>query len=802
MKRLLLLLSFICATTCAFSQAATQTIKGLIIDSAKNQPLGYVTVALQNARTKQPVKSMLSKDNGSFEFSGLPVKAYILNLASIGYKNKTLRVDSNTTINLGRILMSPASKDLKEVQVTALKPLVKQEPDRISYDIQADPDSKALNVLDMLRKMPMVTVDAQDNILLKGNSDYKILINGKPSALVAHNPSDVFKAMPAANIDKIEVITTPPAKYDAEGLAGIINIITKRNADQGYNGTISTRYNTIYGPGENVNATVKQGKFGMVGYFGLSQQRTTSSASDREQLFTSTQSLLTQNSEGSSHANTNYISLELSYEIDSLNLISADVNQFKGGYNNNGSQFSQQVTAAGNVSQSFRSANAGNDDWRGVDATFNYQLGFKKSKQQLLTFSYKYSYSPDKSFSTLNIDNIVDYDIPGYQQYNSSGNKEHTLQVDYAQPFKKVTLETGAKAVLRNNYSDFYSNVLDETTGQYIPDPKQTNNFNYIQDVYGLYNSYQVKFTKWSIRGGLRLEHTNVDAHFISAGSAANQDYNNFIPTISIQRMLKGSSLSWGYTDRISRPGIWQLNPFVDRSNPRFISSGNPDLRPVVYHSLSMNYSKFGKININTGLNFNFANNTIQSLSTLQGDTLTISTYRNIGKTRSLGLNTNISYPANTNLNLSVNLYTSYIWLNGFFNGLQYENHGAQGNIFFNASYKIGTWRVGVNAYAYTPNISLQYRSGSYVASAYSISKDLLNKKLSISAIAQNPYSKYWHYTSNTNSPDYTQVSHNRNYYRYFNFTVSYKFGRLNSSIKKNQHGINNDDTSGGKSSN
>jgi outer membrane receptor for ferrienterochelin and colicin len=182
----------------------------------------------------------------------------------MGYKTKTIDINGATAaVELGRMLLSPSNNQLKEVSIVAAKPLMKQEVDRISYDVQADPESKALTALDMMRKVPMLSVDASDNIKLKGSGNYKILLNGKESALMAQNPSDILKAMPGTNIVKIEVITTPPAKYDAEGLAGIINIITQKKGDQGYNGSINSRYNTVWGENINLNATVKQGKFGL-----------------------------------------------------------------------------------------------------------------------------------------------------------------------------------------------------------------------------------------------------------------------------------------------------------------------------------------------------------------------------------------------------------------------------------------------------------------------------------------------------------------------------------------------------------
>ncbi len=248
MRIFLLALGFCLLSTLTIAQNAPQTItiQGTVIDSANNMPMGFVTVALQEAKTHNGVKSGLTKDDGTFTLKPPANNSYEIVLVFVGYKNKinTSYMGTGNTIDIGKVSLSASSSQLKEVSVTAARPLMKQEVDRIAYDVQADPDSKALSVLDMMRKVPLLTVDGNDNIQLKGNSNYKILINGKESALVAKNPSDVLKAMPATNIEKIEVITTPPAKYDAEGLSGIINIITKRMPTQGYNiGGFNSRFN-------------------------------------------------------------------------------------------------------------------------------------------------------------------------------------------------------------------------------------------------------------------------------------------------------------------------------------------------------------------------------------------------------------------------------------------------------------------------------------------------------------------------------------------------------------------------------
>ncbi|QQL48625.1 outer membrane beta-barrel family protein [Mucilaginibacter ginkgonis] len=811
MKKLLLFTAAILC--CVFTNAQSlQTIKGTVVDSARNQPLGYATIALQTVQAGKPVKSMLSKDNGSFEFTGLALKGYKLIIATVGFKNRTILIDSTkTSIDLGQIQMAVSTKSLNEVSVTALKPIMKQEVDRISYDVQADPESKAITALDMMRKVPMLSVDGNENIKLKGSGAYKILINGKESALMAKNPSDVLKAMPATNIEKIEVITTPPAKYDAEGLAGIINIITKKNADQGYNGTISGRMNSIYGPGINFNGTVKQGKFGVSGYLGSNRQFKQTTASGGTQNFFANNTTINQNGTNTFGGGfNNYGDAELSYEIDSLNLLTASFEYYGGNFNQSSTQLSSQLTGANVLTQQFFLDNNGSGRYQGLDAGINYQLGFKNKKDRLLTISYKYGNSPFKQSNNILLSQQINYNLPNYTQYNEAGNISHTFQLDYANPIKKGSIEAGAKAILRNNFSDSKSDNQDPVTGQYIPNPVQTNYFTYHQNVYSAYSSYQLKMTNWTAKAGLRLEETHVDANFTTLGSALDRNYANLIPSVSLQRNLKSSSLTAGFTQRIQRPGIWQLNPFIDRSNPKFISTGNPDLRPELNNTFELTYSNFKKGSVNVTASYAFSNNAIQNVSSSQAgiingqpDIITTTTYQNLGSNRSAGLNFSTNQSIGKKITINLNGQLSHVWLRGTYNSAFYTNDGTIGNAFLNAGYKFANnYRFGIDAGYFSGDVTLQGHSTAFIYNSFVLTKEFMDKKASISLVANNPYSKYFTFKNYTNTVDYTQYSFNENPYRTFALRFSYKFGKLNGDIKRNQHGINNDDTKGGGKSN
>lgn len=788
--------SFISFLTFAQTQqsAATATVKGIVIDSAKNVPLSYATVALVDAATNAPVKSTFTKEDGSFSLPGLILKPYKLALVNVGYGTKNINIGTPKTVtDLGKLFMSPVSNQLGEVSVVQVKPLMKREVDRIAYDVQADPESKVLTVLDLMRKVPLLSVDASDNIKLQGGTNYKILINGKESALIAKNPADIFKSMPASNIVKIEVITTPPAKYDAEGLAGIINIITKKDIGQGYNGSINGRYNTIWGPGINLNLTAKKGKFGIGGYAGYNRRNNVSTNFNNLTDNFNT-SYLTQEGKNTNSGNNTYASTELSYEGDSLNLVTGTIEYYRGKNNLDRSLYSSLVS---NNSNSYRSSNTADNGYIGLSTALNYQLGFKKNKEQLLTASYKFNSSKNDQFNdVLFFDKVNFNDGINYQQFNNSGTNEHTLQLDYVQPAKKLNIEAGAKAIFRNNYSDLRNELFNTASNGYVVDPNQTYSFDYQQNVYSAYNSYQLKLTNWVAKAGLRFEHTTVNAN----SGVVNQRYSNLIPSISVQRTFKTSSVNVGYTDRIQRPGIWQLNPFVDRSNNSFINVGNPNLQPVVSHTVELTYSNFKKGSINFGVNYRFANNTVENITRFDNETaVSISTYENVGKNKRLGADFNVNYPITSKMSFNLNSQLMHVWLSGYVGGTLFNAKGYQGHVFSGTSYKFDSgYRLGMNVDFDSRYVMLQGRDNVYFGYSASASKEILNKKATISLYANTPFQKFRKVDNTVRTPTSYQLTLFNQYARSINISFNYKFGKLDGELKKNQRGINNDDVGGG----
>lgn len=804
MKTLLACISFLCTVYIVNGQAPAikSIIKGTIIDSIKNTPLAFATISLLDKRNNKLIKNTFSKENGSFEFDGLQNKQYFLQVVSVGFQLKTIPLPSfpkagEPVFDAGTIPLTPTTAGTNEVVVTTTvkKPLITQEVDRISYDVQADPENSGKSVLDMLRKVPLVSVDATDKIMLKGSDSYKILINGQPSALIAQNPSDIFKAMPASNILRIEIITTPPAKYDAEGLAGIINIITKNKIGDGYNGNVSLQYNSIYGPRFNFNGTVKQGKFGMSGYIGVQiPQRQTVGNGYTNKITSPVKSYLTQQGTSITKNKNPYASIEVSYAIDSLNLITAIANGYQWISDQNNTQFSYDSATV--LQQSYGLSNTIKNKYQGGDIGINYQLGFKRNKEQMLTASYRYHAEGSTNATNGNYTERFNDTMPNYIQNNNSGTKEHTIQLDYVHPLKKLTIEAGAKAILRNNYSDYNYNNYNSFSKSYVPDLSQTNNFNYQQNVFSIYNSYELKLDKFVVKAGLRLEHTIVNAGFASVDSSINESYNNFIPSISFQRKMKGNnSVNLGYTERIERPMIWQLNPFINKSNPQVINSGNPTLQPVLNHSFEINYINFKKGNTTIGLSYSFANNTIENITSVNMDTITQTTYQNVGKNKTLSLNINSNYPITKNFSFNMNAIFSRVWLKGTYNGDFYNQSGYQEHFFIGSNYNFPhDFHASINVGYESRYVLLQGLDNHYFFFGMGASKDIMKKKASISIYAMDPYAKYRKIDFYTTTATFNQYNYFYQYARRFNITFRYKFGYLNSDIKKSEKVINNDD--------
>ena len=770
------------------------------MDSLTKEKLDYITVGIKTIQNV-PLKSTLSKSDGTFLLSEIKSGQYLINLISVGYQTKTITLKlsiESGNVDMGTIYLSTQNNQLKEIVVTADRPIIKQEVDRISYDLQADPESNTSNVMEILRKVPLISVDGDDNISLKGDANYKILINGKPSSMMERNAKDVLKSMPASSIQKIEVITTPPSKYDAEGMAGLINIITNKKVDNGYNASlnISQRF-PAGGRGTGGSGTFKLGKFGISAFGGgnFSQVPSLQNTMSRTTTGTNTTNLMQVNSNRSDNRS-GYFGTEISFELDSLNLISGQFN-INGSHNENNTEQSSILNGENGMQQGYN-LNSDFIGWgTGTDASLNYQLGFRKSKNRLLTFSYRYFDYRNKQDNDLESSNPFNYNQPDFKQYNNGGTAEQTIQADYIHPTKKISIEGGLKAIWRKNDSDFRFNMLNSSNGEFEIDPSKTNVFNNTQSVLSAYNSYQYNLKSWNFKAGFRLERTRIDADFISGQNQVKQEYLNLIPSVSLNKKFKNmNNINLGFSQRIQRPGIYQLNPFVDRSNPNFENTGNPNLHPTVGSAYTLGYSRSKKGSFNLVLGYHNFTDLIMPVSYFDPLSLiTYNSYDNTGRARLVTANLNVNHPLSKKMSFSFNGRLAHGKVEGIVNNTLVKNQGFMYGFSSSTSYRFQKhWRINASANVNGPNLSMQGTSNSYTGSSFSVDKDFIKDKLTFSLAGNNLFRKYRTDIRESFGPDFFQTNNNLRFYRSFNSSLNYRFGQLKSGIKKSSRGIKNDD--------
>ena len=777
----------------SFSSAAMAqtTVKGMLIDETLGESEPFATVRVFKAgKSEKPVAMFLTDENGQFSQEVKGKGKFDIVFSSVGKEDlkKSVELEGKGILNLDTLYIKENATMLKGVEIVAQKPLVKMEVDKMSYNVAEDEDSKSYTVLDMLRKVPMVTVDGQDNITVNGSSSFKVYVDGMPSVMFSSNPSMVFKSMPATAVKSIEVVTNPGAKYDAEGAAGVLNIVMNKQNPQaaqslnGYNGTVRASAGTKQ-LGGSVFINGQQGKFSysanvMTSYNKPGNTKTETEqiqANGNSQLMTSDNDLKTPFTMGS---------LSLGYQIDSMSTLNltAQVNSMSmktagtsmttiNGLNNNFSYGS--TTDMKNSRTSF-------------NGSLDYQRFFNQDHTKSLALTYQLDYNPTKSEMT-NRFNTQSMTMDLTDRYSENKNKtmSHTFQLDYTMPLATGhTLSLGSKLQLHDATADSKYYLKS------VYDPSSSSEYEYKNSILAGYGEYAGNFNKFGVKAGLRYEYTwqNVEYH-LGNGEDFKKDYGTLVPSASLQYTIsQGSNLGLTYNMRISRPGISYLNPYVDKSNPIALTYGNPELDVEKSHNLSLVYNLFTpKLMVNLNLHHNFVDNAISQYSFYDSDNLLNTTYGNIVQRHQTGLNGYVNYLMTKNTRLFFNGSLNYLDLKS--DALEQNNSGWTFNEMVGLQQTL-PWNLKLSAFAITSTKSytLQGWSGGFNLLTASLSKSLLKDKLNLSVSAMmglNSGGKL-NIESDTKGKDFTTHTNVRVPISGVTFTVSYTFG--NSKVKTKQH--------------
>ncbi len=813
----------------------TGNISGTLIDSVSGAPVEFATVVLIDPKTEKQIDGGLTDEQGDFKLTEIKLGTYNLSFTFMGYKAKTVRNISLTgkdpDYKFDEIMMISEGVNLEEVEVVGQEALVENRIDKLVYNADKDVTTRGGDATDVLRNVPLLEVDFDGNVSLRGASNVLILINGKPSTIFGSNPGEALQTISADQIKSVEVVTTPTAKYDGEGTAGIINIITKKKTIEGFTGSASTALGNRNNRA-NVNANLVKGRFGLnanvSSYFSWPLDRP--SEFYRENTVNGVTSTLSQIGVGRGNSFGPRGGIGAFYDFNAYNSINTSLSFFGRGGNNDSRI---DAISTGLFDQNY-TRNVDNTSLRGgFDWTTDYRKKFKNPDQE---FSIAFQLSGNKSENESTI--FQEGNDPSLfrdeRNENDGLNLEYTFQADYVHPFStSVKLETGAKAILRRIDSDFLYEERQEGASDFEIDENRTDVFDYLQDVYAGYASFNFKFGKnWGMVAGARYEATDIAGEFRDDPTDFSIDYANLLPSIIISRNFKNfSSLKASYTRRIQRPSLRTINPYIEVEDNRNITFGNPDLNPELTDQYELSYNAFIKgLVINASVFYRNTTQTIENftdvafqddggfvttiydqsdftneivdrfLGEVEDREVSFTTFRNIGRAESVGVSL-----------FSSKTIAKKLTIRGGFTLASYNGQAEIGDQLitrdawnFNANMS-GTYtiskgfRVEARGFYRGRRQTLQGFTPPFTIFSVGVNKEF-SKRLTLGFNVLNPHQETNAFGSESRGENFYQFSRTEFPFRSFRLNVSYRFGKLNfKNVRERRSKIrNNDQVEGG----
>lgn len=801
-KKLLLLLFL---AHFSFAQGGDAKISGVLLDSTTKSPVEFATLALyKTPNLQQPIDGSMTDEKGKFELKGLAYGDYVIKFTFLGYEEKRSEVISvnQKNINLGQIFIQPSATQLKEVEITGQAAVIEERVDRLVYNADKDITSKGGDATEILRKVPLLSVDLDGNVQLRGSSSIRVLINNKPSTIMATSVADALKQIPADQVKTVEVITSPSAKYDAEGATGIINIITKKNNLQGYS------LNADLGGGNRggnlgLNGSLKMGKLGFtLGGFGRGNWNPSSTEFYQEGLTPDTSYITRQYGDGKDKMWMGRYSLGMDYDISASKSVSAGARMGLFSFNRTQDLFIDELMKVGGTNIPLRNSHLEvtnkmpNTSW---DFNLDYLHIIKPQKEFSISTLYSTTNS-NSSFSRVPFDNGTRFDND-----NENKNQEFTLQTDYTSPISKNQLiEVGAKGIFRMVDSKFENRMGNAFV--------QPGNLDYNQNIGAAYLGYTYSTKdKYVFKVGGRYEYTDISASTLVIDQIRKLNipaYGNFIPSVNISKTFaKLYTVKLAYNQRIQRPGMQHLNPNENQSNPLRISRGNPELDPELSNNFEAALSAgIKKLYFNFSVFTRFTDNAISSMTTQfeeRGEGVTLTTFENVGKSRTSGINLFGNYQITSKWTLNGGIEAFHMVyegkapnLDGISLDFSSKGWNLNGRLMSQMTLPKG-WQIQGFGFLRGNSPIAQGTQSGWAHYALGFRKEFRNKKGSIGLNAQNFFTNKMKFTSNLHTFQNIQESIDYRYNRGFNITLNYKIGKMGAEAfrpKKRAKGVQNDD--------
>lgn len=625
------------------SQAAG-TVSGKVVDSRTSLPVEYANIVIFSTDTSL-VNGSVTTGEGVFMISDVPFGNYLLKASFIGYED--LWIDSlelnhrSRNVVFERIMLKPSAQILGQAQVTAQRSVLEMQIDRKIFNVDQSIVSQGQTATEVLETVPSIEVDMDGNVSLRGSGNVTILIDGRPSALMGSDVATALKQIPASMIESVEIITNPSAKYDPEGMSGIINIKLKKDRRGGLNGVVSAGYGTWEKYNASLNLNYRTQKYNIFANYSFNKRdyfRTgttlTTNKQNPDSLFYADQEMFMKGYHRSHMIRggaewfinkSNTFSGFITYNInsrgsdDTVNTIYRDVNR--------------------KISSITDRISTGTDEGQGYNVVMTWQKQFNKQGQELLVdANYSLNDGTDKS---LYLDTVYLYDyfpatLGRYDRKTAlSNNKVASLQIDYTHPITALSkLESGARVGYRFLDDDQDAESLKDVSQGWVPDTNRINNFIYNELIAAAYITWSGRVKKLSYKGGLRFEQTYTTGELVTYSDTFNNQYPALFPSVHFSyKQDKNTEYQLSYSRRISRPRSRMLNPFADYNDPMNVRQGNPYLDPEYTNSVELGFSRFFKnSSIISSVFYRQVNDQIERFKIIDSEGITIMTLRNLSK--------------------------------------------------------------------------------------------------------------------------------------------------------------------------
>jgi outer membrane receptor protein involved in Fe transport len=630
-------------STVGFSQNKERLIKGEVVDSSSNEAIPYATILLKGKDSTSVIGGTTSNETGEFQIENKEGGTY-LEIKFIGFETKTISKNQwvSKNFDLGQISLQASAQSLNTVEVTAEKSTMEFKLDKRVFNVGSDISSTGMGALEVLNNVPSVNVDIEGNITLRGNAGVQILIDGKPTA--SDDPANVLGALTADMIESIEVITNPSAKYNAEGTSGILNIILKKEEKKGVNGSISVNTGIPHNHSVGASINLRTEKFNFFTQFGAGYRSLPNFNETSNIDFTNGQSV---SSTGINYRNENFynITLGTDYHINDWNIITLSGN-FAYEIESQPSSTEFTILDSNNTVISrferVETTSALNPKWQ---YDLNYTKKFKNHKDHILLFSTQGRFFGKDLSSEFSHNTFEGNIVLNDQQINTDFYQaDYTFKLDYTNPITEVfSIESGAMYEINDVGNDF--SAFDLVNGTANPDSSLTNNFIFIQKVLGIYATTAFEWGKFGFKTGLRVENTDLQTELVTTAQKNNRNYTNLFPSFHTSyKFNKYFSVQAGYSRRIFRPRLWDLNPFFNIRNTFSIRTGNPDLLPEFGDSYELTAIWIReKMSLNGSIYHLYTDAVIERVTTFEDNVATTSPI-NVGTRNKTGVELNGKY--------------------------------------------------------------------------------------------------------------------------------------------------------------